>query len=332
MDVTLTRLQSQQPITEPHDTANNAATGFSSFAAVPSNLGAIEAGMRFATGATPFVALVGSPGWGKSHLLQCIHAYMVLQGRAVKSPMSAAVFASGRETGETPEAILLDDAQDAVRNLRTKNEFRRLLELRVRTKRATLIALSLDDEVTEVRRFLPSPKEWGVQTIDDPNVSEREAIVRQIASDERLALSSPVVHLLSRHLCGNGRSIRGALRTLKLEQQDWSLREQACAACGVLMPYLSGRDGWDVRDLVAEAVSRTFERRPDPGVSHSHICAYIMLIAMKLNEADAAAFLGQSPSSVYGMSSKVRKMLADSGFAETVKCCKTELLRLLETD
>ncbi|MCH7905721.1 MAG: hypothetical protein IH944_14290 [Armatimonadetes bacterium] len=331
MDVILTRPQLQPPFTELHDSANNGSTGFASFAAVPSNLGAIEAGIRFATGTTPLVALVGSPGWGKSHLLQCIYAYMVLQGRDVKAPMSATVFASGKETEATQGAILLDDAQDAVRNLRTKNEFRRLLELRVRTGRPTLIALSLDDGLTEIRQFLPSPKEWGVQTIDDPNVSEREAIVRQIASDERLALSSPVVHLLSRHLCGNGRSIRGALRTLKLEQQDWSLREHACAACGVLMPYLSGRDGWDVRDLAAEAVSRTLDQRPDPGVSHSHLCAYMMLIAMKLNEADAAAFLGQSPSSVYGMSSKVRRMLTDSGFAETVNCCRRELLRLLET-
>lgn len=331
MDVTLTRPQLQKPFTELHESGNNGATGFASFAAVPSNLGAIEAGMRFATGATPFVALVGSPGWGKSHLLQCIYAYMVRQGRDVKSPTSATVFASGKDTGAAPEAILLDDAQDAVRDLRMKNEFRRLLELRVRNGRPTLIALSLDDGITEIRRFLPSPKEWGVQTIDDPNVAEREAIVMQIASDERLALSSPVVRLLSQHLCGNGRSIRGAMRTLKLEQLDWSLRENACAACGVLMPYLSGRDGWDARDLVAEAVTSALERRPDPGVSHSHICAYMMLIAMKLNEAEAAAFLGQSPSSVYGMSCKVRKMLPDSGFAETVQSCKMELLRLLET-
>jgi len=205
-----------------------------------------------------------------------------------------------------------------------------MLEKRVRTKRATILAFS--DEVTQkqIAQFLPSAREWGVQTISEPTHNERELIVRQISDVESVNLSHPIVSLISRHLFGNGRSIQGALQTLRLIRSDWSHRVDVCEACGVLMPYLHGIEGWDVRDVVMDAIDLTFDRWSIEGICKNQMCAYLLIVEMRLSEQTVSTFLGESPRKVYGMSTSVKLQLDDSVLRQCMERCKDAIVRALD--
>lgn len=305
--------------------------GFSSLAALPSNLGAIEAGMRFANGTTPFVVILGSTGWGKTHLINSVCKYMRLQGCSVNEPVSATVYTDGADHIDESLPLLLDDVQDALRNMRTKTHFRRMLERRMSAKRPTMLAFSDDVTQKQIAQFLPVAREWGVQTISEPTYTERELIVRQIADVEGVRLSRPIVSLVSRQLFGNGRSIQGALQTLRLVRTDWSQREDVCEACGVLMPYLHGIEGWDVRDVVMEAIERTFERKAINGIDKDKLCAYLLIVEIGISELAVSTFLGESPSKVYGMSTSVKLQLEDTNLRQCVDLCKDAIAKAIDT-
>lgn len=306
--------------------------GFVDFAALPSNLGAIEAGMRFAQGTSPLVAIIGAAGWGKSHLLDSVAQFMALQGSPSNRPIAATIYATFPDRVEEQHPLLLDDVQDAWTNLRTKQALRRLLERRVRAKRSTLVAFSDTVSKQEVSRYLPSSREWGYQTVSQPSRSERDHVVRQIADSEGVRLSKPVVTLISRHLFGNGRSIQGAVHTLKCVREGWARRDDVCEACGVLMPYIHGENGWDPRDVVMDVVTATFDCRSVEGVCPEQVCAYMLISEMKLSEYDVATFLGVSPTKAYAMSNGVKLQLADPELAACVQACRDAVVRSLDNE
>jgi hypothetical protein len=313
-------------------TQDKRAKGFADFAAVPSNLGAIEAGTRFAEGTTPFVAVVGASGWGKSHLLSAVHQYMSLQGKSPNKPIAATIYATFPDRVAESAPLLLDDVQDGWTNLKTKQELRRLLERRVRSGRHTLVTFADSASRQEVARFLPSSRDWGCQLIAQPTKAERDHIVRQIADSEGVRLSKPIVTLISRHLFGNGRSIQGAVHTLRLVREGWARRDDVCEACGVLMPYIHGENGWDPRDVVLEAVSATFACHTVEGVAMEQVCAYMLISEMGLSEYDVATFLGVSPTKAYAMSNGVKLQLADPVLARCVQSCHDSVVRSLDSD
>ena len=188
--------------------------------------------------------------------------------------------------------------------------------------------VAISDECTQKQlcNFLPCSRHWGIQTIDAPSVDEREMIVRQMAGAEHVPLSRPVARLVSRHLCGNGHSILGALHTLKHVRRDWSDRMAACEACGLLMPYIHGENGWDPRDVVLVAVSKTC---PDQAIV-KQVCAYLLLTVLGLSEYDTATFLGESPSKVYTMANSVKRHLDDQRLARTIEQCQESVVRMFE--
>jgi len=306
--------------------------GFASLAAVASNLGAIEASFRFAQSTTPFLVVIGAPGWGKSHLIEAVSSYMKAQGTSANRPISANIYSSSPERIDETLPLLLDDVQDAWTNLRTKQQLRRLLEHRVRAKRNTMVTFSDTVSKQEIARFLPSGRDWGYQAIKLPSKVEREHIVRQIADSEGVALSKPIVNLVSRHLFGNGRSIQGAVHTLKLVRPTWSKRGDVCEACGVLMPYIHGEDGWDPRDVVLDVVAQGLIAQPVEGVSTEQVCAYMLISEMGLSEYDVATFLGVSPTKAYAMSNGVKLQLADPRLADCVRFCHDAVVRTLDGD
>jgi hypothetical protein len=163
-----------------------------------------------------------------------------------------------------------------------------------------------------------------------PSRAEKEHIVRQIADAQGVALSRPIVNLISRHLYGNGRSIQGAVHTLRLVRPAWSRRDDVCEACGVLMPYIHGEDGWDPRDVVMEVVSLILEREPIDGVTTDQVCAYMLISELGLSEYDVATFLGVSPTKAYAMSNGIKLQLADPRLAECVRVCHDSVVRTLD--
>jgi hypothetical protein len=286
--------------------------------------------MRFAQSTTPFLFIVGAPGWGKTHLLESVYSYMKLQGTGVNRPLSAIAYAVAPERVDESLPIVLDDVQDAWTNMRTKQQLRRLLENRVRAKRSTMVAFSDAVSKQEAQRYLPSGLDWGFQQIQQPSRAEREHIVRQIADAQGVALSRPIVNLVSRHLYGNGRSIQGAVHTLKLVRPSWSRRDDVCEACGVLMPYIHGEDGWDPRDVVHEVVAQKLDEGPVGGVVAEQVCAYMLISVLGLSEYDVATFLGVSPTKAYAMSNGIKLQLADPRLAACVRACHDAVVRTLD--
>jgi hypothetical protein len=306
--------------------------GFADIAAVASNLGAIEAGMRFAEGITPFVAIVGAAGWGKTHLISAVAQYMGVRNTPINRPLAATIYATFPDRTDESLPLLLDDVQDAWTNMRTKQELRRLLERRVKSGRPTLVALSDLASRQEAVRFLPNSRDWGCQVIQQPSKSERDQIVRQIADSEGVRLSKPVVTLVSRHLCGNGRSIQGAVHTLRLVKPAWSRRDDVCEACGVLMPYIQGENGWDPRDVVLEVVTTAFAGGHYEGIEPAQVCAFMLISKLGLSEYDVATFLGVSPTKAYAMSNGIKLQLADPRLADCVQTCVDAVVRSLDME
>jgi chromosomal replication initiation ATPase DnaA len=315
-----------------HATEERRTKGFADLAALPSNLGAIEAGTRFAEGITPFVAIIGAPGWGKTHLLTAVAQYMRLRGAPTNRPIAATVYATFPDRSDEQLPLILDDVQDAWTNMRTKQELRRLLERRFRAKRHTMVAFADSVSRQEATRFLPNSRDWGYQAILSPSKAERDHVVRQIADSEGVKLSKPIVTLISRHLFGNGRSIQGAVHNLKLVRQGWSRREDVCEACGVLMPYIHGENGWDPRDVVLDVVNNTFAAHRVDGVSSEQVCAYMLISKMGLSEYDVATFLGVSPTKAYAMSNGVKLQINDPALSRCVLACHDGVVRSLDTD
>jgi len=297
--------------------------GFQTIAALPGNIKAIEAGHQFASGIRTSVAIIGPSGWGKTHLLAITRESLEAIGiNAEFTSALAWINSSNRMDSQTP--LLLDDVQDVLRHPRARHQFRLAIERRIRSRRPTMLCFTGHRMTHGIRTALPLGREWTVATVTEPTPDERELVVRQIAQTERMLLARPIVRMISHHLHGNGHSVSGALQRLKMFRDDWTRDDDVCAACGVLSPYLLGRDGWDARDEVSEAVSRVI--REDRELA-TDITAYLMHQVIGLTEGDVATFLRITPSNVYSRSVRVAKGLVEPEMSEMVRACKSAVLQ-----
>jgi hypothetical protein len=152
-----------------------------------------------------------------------------------------------------------------------------------------------------------------------PSPVERQCIAHQIAQCEKLKLHRSIEALLATHLNGNGRSMRGAMLRLKLIRSDWRADEDFAEACGILMPYLIGEDGWDPRDVAADAVNHVFLAWPDsPPIGRRASLAYVLNQLIRLSEEDVASFLRISTGQVYRHCRNVRDRLECPTSAEFI--------------
>ncbi|MBS1715678.1 MAG: hypothetical protein JST30_15220 [Armatimonadetes bacterium] len=301
------------------------AASLHSLTTLSSNIESIEAGMRFAGGTEPFVAVYGPSGWGKSHLLIAVSETM---GVPVQS---AFAWLKQAKRGPDQGPIILDDIQDVLSHPRSRHHFKQLVEFRLRTGKPTLLACSMVGGSSQLSAMLPCPGAWVMSQLREPGVGDRAQVVIQIAQRVGLQLSWTTVKLIARHLHGNGRSIAGALQRLRLDRSDWSRPEDVIPACGVLSPYLMGHEGWDPRDHVFEAVVRTIG--PVTTVFNaSEVACFLMLDDMGLSEGEVAAFMGVSPSTVYGQALMVRRRLSEPEAARLVDACRSAVLLGFEED
>lgn len=291
------------------------------------NLTAVESVYRFLEGREPLVALVGSSGWGKSALLFSAAEHLSLSGGRYRAVWGALDWIRSAERPECPHPLVLDDLQDAVRNPRARHTLRQRLEKRVRLHRPTLVSFTEGGASSGLPQVLPMGQEWAIARLGKPEIADRAAVVAKIAENEGVALSEATVWLIARHLFGNGRSIQGALQRLGLVRRDWLGERSVCEACGVLMPYLMGRDGWDPRDVVAEAVLSELGRRGVVDVrTASDVTAYVLTTLIGLSEQDVAVFLRMTPSQVYARQNAVKARLSDLGSRRLVEACESAVL------
>ena len=90
-------------------------------------------------------------------------------------------------------------------------------------------------------------------------------------------------------------------------------------------------EGWDVRDVVMDAIDLTFERRSITGVCKDQMCAYLLIVEMRLSEQAVATFLRESPSKVYGMSTSIKLQLDDKVLRQCMERCKDAVVRAIDS-
>ncbi|MCC6404292.1 MAG: hypothetical protein IT207_09820 [Fimbriimonadaceae bacterium] len=291
---------------------------------VASNIAAVEAGIKFLRGDSPFVVLHGPSGWGKSQLVLGIEAEGIERGLRIRV-RDAVNWAAAPSRTDHNCVLILEDVQGLARHPRLRHSLRLLLAQRARARRATML-VGTSEYCPTISKLLPSAsRPWKFVSIEPPCDSEKLAIVRSLASGMDLQLSDEVGMLIARHLRGNGRSLIGALERLKLMRQEWSQPSDVLLACGVLRPYWLGSGGWDARDTVADAVAFTC------GGAHcedamNRTIAYFLLDELGLTEHESASFLKVREATVYRWAEDVKRSLEDGSASCPVDACRNAII------
>lgn len=285
---------------------------FASLAALPSNVEAIEAALRFSAGMEPFVALVGPSGWGKSHLLGAAALRMAKSVPPVRLASVTDHLQSG-EPVDVPGVLLLDDCQDVLGKPRMRLMLRLLLERRVRTGRATMLAFTLPKPTRSLSNLLPSERSWITTPLEAPTASERALLIEQMAVAEGLSLSGRLTQIVAAQMHGNGRTLSGALKRLRLAGTSWLDASATLRACGILDPFFSDNPDWDLKlkiSRLAEQNRARFGR-----VLPNDLAIYTMLREASLAEAEVAQALGIEPSAAYLRASRFAKDVGSNPLA-----------------
>lgn len=270
---------------------------FSTMAAMPSNVEAIEASLLFSARMNSHVALVGPSGWGKTHLLKAVAYRMNSEPGVTTEPQGVEDFLHNPHRADTTMPLLLDDVQLILGRARQKLMLRLALERRVRTGRQTMLAFSSPMTSRQMSAFLPLSREWVVARIEEPAPEERTLLINQLAHAEGLSLSPTLVRIIARQMHGNGRTLSGALKRLRLAGQSWLDSRGTLRACGLLDPFFSDNSAWDLKHsimVVSESSHAQFSM-----VSSLDLALYTMLRETCLTETEVARVAGVSPSEAY---------------------------------
>lgn len=302
---------------------------FDSLATLASNIQAVEASLLFTAGLQTFVALCGPSGWGKSHLLEAVAFRLRSElGRGACRVVSASDWVSGPTRGDQGAPLLLDNVQEALSRARLRVPLKLALERRVKAGKPTLLAFTSNKFDRPIRTLLPMTREWSMATIGAPDESERATILHQIAHSEGLELGPSTVRVLAAGLRGNGRTLRGALKRLKLDGLDWPDDRAALRACGLINPFFADNSAWD---LVGN-VMRTAAARSDlSSQARETLAVYALHCEAQLPEAEVARAVGIEPAAVYLRTARFEKDLAlDPRLRQTTDTFVGEVVKVLQ--
>lgn len=288
---------------------------YSSFAAIPSNLRAVENSLLFAVGESPYCVMFGPSGWGKSSLIEAMSR--LCAAMSGKSPicMPSADILRRHRTLDPARPLVLEDVQESFCKQKDKFVLQHLLERRIRAKRPTFLVLTSEPSTGELRRALPYFQRWAISRIGTPTTPERRIIAHLMAEREGLRLADPLLSLLSSKLNGNGLSLSGALKRLRLAGEAWITDEEILRACGVLNPFFEDNGSFDLRHTICDCASDSVE-----------LAAHLMLKVSHLPEDAVARQLEMSPSEVFRMANRVTRRLGQS---DELRAQARELQRLV---
>lgn len=281
---------------------------FATVAALPSNVQAIEAALLFSTGLQTFLALVGPSGWGKSHVLEAV-AWRIGQDTGLPPRIHSAIeWIQMGARADLPGALLLDNVQDAIEGSRNRLLLQIALERRVRSGRATLLSFTSSKVTRKIRSFLPSSRDWTIGFMPAPDPVERMVLIDTMALAEGLHISQTLVKMLATRMKGNGRTLAGALKRLRLSGAVWTDDRQILRACGALDPFFSDNSSWDL----GERILRTAEEPEFQGrsVEPGDLVLHGMLRTAGLSEACVARTMGIPPAEAYSRAEKFAMRLA----------------------
>ena len=198
---------------------------------------------------------------------------------------------------DLPGALVLDDCQEILAKPKLRLTLRLLLERRVRGGRPTMLAFTLPRPTRALGGLLPLERSWLVTTLQEPAAQERAALIEQMAAAEGLALSPRLVRIVATRMHGNGRTLSGALKRLRLAGATWLDAEATLRACGLLDPFFADNPGWDLKGKVARLAERNRVRFGR--VLPADLAIYTLLRVAGLAEADVARSFGIEPSAAY---------------------------------
>lgn len=297
---------------QPFDSANPALADvpfntFANLASIQTNVEAIEAGLRFATGELKFVALAGPCGWGKTHLLEAIANRLGQMGPAVECRTLTMYLATPAQY-EDPGILLLDDVQDVMRRIKRRQRLMYHLERRVRKNRPTFLCFNGLRMTRAMLALLPSPQKWTTCSISPPPPDERLLVLERMCRVEGLTLSPQLATIISQRLGGNGRTLGGAINRLRLYGSSWLGTESTLQACGLLEPFFLDNGEWDFARSIIEIAEANAHRFPE--VSWQDLCLYCLLHVVGLSECDVSRSMGIEPAKAYSRANRFRKNVA----------------------
>ena len=147
-----------------------------------------------------------------------------------------------------------------------------------------------------------------------PDSQEREVVVNHMAQAEGVVLASELKRILAHRLEGNGRTLTGALKRLRLNGTHWVGSESVLRACGILNPFFAANSAWDLRDHVWEVAAAPPE---DLQNGSADLAVYAMLKIAQLSEADVARYLEIEPARAYAIVQKVESNLREDSHARS---------------
>ena len=305
--------------------------GFASLAVLPSNVGAVQTTSDFAEGRIRFGVILGPSGCGKTHLLRAAqlkmvsgrlgHSVLISSGALIDSP-------SVSKTG----ALLIDDGHDVLARLRTRQELRSILEIRVRLNRPTLIAITADQPIHGLRTVLPG-WDWQLSWVTPAKKDERQAVLRSMARAHRLRLSDGLVRFLAEKLGASNSCMLGAIQCLELVRHRWTRPKHVLEALGLLKGYLHDATGWDLRDFIHESVRINVARSCGSltECQSNSVALRLMMDCCGLSEQDAASYFDWDPNETYRKLTFARTSLATE-FPGTFEACCACLIDAIESN
>jgi len=282
---------------------------FSSLAALPSNVEAIEAALLFATGAVSHVAIAGPSGWGKSHLLEAAAGRFALDLGVRPEIHSALEWLAEGGRYDAPGPLILDNVQDVLDRSKSRLSLGLILERRLRTSKPTMLAFTAPKASRQIKNFLPVSREWCVRSIAAPSAAERTLIIQQIATTEGLRMGTVLVDLIAKRMKGNGRTLSGALKRLKLSGVNWKSDSEMLRACGTLDMFFSDDSGWDLHERILATSERPEFR--DGQVRVAELTLHTMLHVAGLSESSIARYFGLQPAEVYAIAAQFESRRKD---------------------
>lgn len=273
---------------------------FESIAVLQSNVRAIESAFRFSNGINPFVAIIGPSGWGKTHILQAASRHFRIDlGNPHVPVISAIDWLADARLRSFSGPLILDNAQDLIQRTRSRIQLQLTLERRVRSGKPTMMAFTESKLTRGIRSTLPNFRDWVVAVVKPPTVPEREKIVRKMAESEGLILSDTLIKLFASKLEGNGRTLIGALKRLRLTQQTiWLDPHATLKACGILNPFFATNSGWDLREHVGD-IAKSLAPDERGKVVPFDLALHTMLRVADLGETNVAKFFRIEPAKAY---------------------------------
>lgn len=286
------------------------ATGVSSFAVLPSNIAAIKAALEFVRTQRQFVVLQGACGWGKTHLLRA--ATELCGGPRHDVYMASAdEWLNSHRLHDRAGVLVLDDIHLSALRPRSRQLLQMELERRVRARRPTLCAMGTNTRFAR-RKLLPYSRIWQYVTIVEPTPDERQAIVRQVCLNEGIDLSEDLSVLLAKLVQGDGHSLIGAVKRLKLGMEkapDSTMHPVRLV--GLVQPHL--QIDCDIRDMVLDAVTQSSGRNALPSDRDASkltaIAVYILSRLAMISEESIASYFGMKQGDVYKLGQKVAQRL-----------------------